>query len=61
MNIRDILGVPHFNDNKPRVRQAEHRSHKNGGSSDYRVRGVRGEGDAKHSVGKVHKESGLRY
>lgn len=54
MNIRDILGVPHFNDNKPRARQAENRK-------DYRVRGVRGEGDAKHSVGKVHKESGLRY
>jgi hypothetical protein len=54
MNIRDILGVPHFNDNKPRVRQAENRK-------DYHKRGVRASGDAMKSVGKVHKESGLRY
>lgn len=57
MNIRNILNVPHFNDNEPRKQQALNRAKK----GFYFLRGFRGEGDAKKSVGKVHKESGLRY
>lgn len=55
MNIRNILNVPHFNDNPTRVRQATNRK-------DYHHRkGVRASGDVGKSTGKVHKESGLRY